>query len=141
MVQLDVKVTDQTGRSIPGLTKNDFIVYEDKVSQRIESVSSDEAPVSMGLVIDTSGSMRSKIYTVFDAACGLIRQMRPGDEAFLAQFKTEAELVQEFTSDRRELEDTLGHLYVTAGRRCSIRLLLPPTMSMRRASGCARRSS
>jgi Ca-activated chloride channel family protein len=115
MVQLDVKVTDQTGRSIPGLTKNDFIVYEDKVSQRIESVSSEEAPVSMGLVIDTSGSMRSKIYTVSDAACGLIRQMRPDDEAFLAQFKTEAELVQEFTSDRRELEDTLGHLYVNGG--------------------------
>jgi Ca-activated chloride channel homolog len=115
MVQLDVKVTDQSGRSIPGLTKNDFVVYEDKVSQSIESVSSEEAPVSMGLVIDTSGSMRPKIVTVSDAARGLIRQMRPHDEAFLAQFKTEAELVKEFTSDRRELEDALGHLSVNGG--------------------------
>jgi Ca-activated chloride channel homolog len=115
MVQLDVKVTDQSGRSIPGLTKNDFVVYEDKISQSIESVSSEEAPVSMGLVIDTSGSMRPKIVTVSDAARSLIRQMRPHDEAFLAQFKTEAELVQGFTSDRRELEDALGHLSVNGG--------------------------
>jgi len=115
MVQLDVKVTDQNGRSIPGLTKNDFVVYEDKVSQSIESVSSEEAPVSMGLVIDTSGSMRPKIVTVSDAARGLIRQMRPDDEAFIAQFKTDTEIVQEFTSSRRELEDALGHLSVNGG--------------------------
>jgi Ca-activated chloride channel family protein len=115
MVQLDVKVTDQNGRSIPDLTRNDFVVYEDKVSQSIESVSSEEAPVSMGLVIDTSGSMRPKIYTVSEAARGLIRQMQPDDEAFIAQFKTEAELLQEFTSNRRELEDALGQLTVNGG--------------------------
>ena len=68
MVQLDVKVTDQTGRSIPGLTKTDFVVYEDKVGQNIESVSGEEAPVSMGLVIDTSGRMRGKLKTAAEAA-------------------------------------------------------------------------
>jgi len=52
---------------------------------------------------------------VSDAARGLIRQMRPDDEAFLAQFKTETELVQEFTSSRRELEDALGHFSVNGG--------------------------
>src|SRR5262249_41932498 len=61
MVQLDVKVIDQNGLPVPGLTKNDFAVYEDKVSQSIESVSSEETPVSMGLVIDTSSSMRPKL--------------------------------------------------------------------------------
>jgi Ca-activated chloride channel homolog len=91
------------------------VVYEDKVSQNIESVSSEEAPVSMGLVIDTSGSMRAKIYTVAESALGLIRQMRPDDEAFLVQFKTEAELVREFTSDRRSLEDALRELYISGG--------------------------
>jgi len=115
MVQLDVKVTDQAGRSVPGLKKDDFVVYEDKVSQNIESVNSEEAPVSMGLAIDTSGSMGAKLYTVALAAQGLIRQMRPDDEAFLVQFKTEAELLHEFTSDRRELEDTLRNLYVSGG--------------------------
>src|SRR5215510_6114878 len=115
MVQLDVKVTDQNGRSVPGLTKNDFAVYEGKVSQSIEAVSSEEAAVSMGLVIDTSGSMQSKLLTVSEAARGLIRQMRPDDEAFLVQFKTEADLLQEFTSNRRALEDALGNLYTSGG--------------------------
>jgi Ca-activated chloride channel homolog len=115
MVQLDVKVTDQDGRPVPGLTRNDFAVYEDKISQSIESVNSEEAPVSMGLVIDTSSSMRAKLYTVSLAARGLIKQMRPDDEVFLAQFKTEAVLVQEFTSNQRELEDALGHLYLSGG--------------------------
>jgi VWFA-related protein len=115
MVQLDVKVTDHDNRPISGLTKSDFVVYEDKVCQNIESVSSDEAPVSIGLAIDTSGSMTPKLYTVSNAASGLIRQMRPDDEAFLAQFKTDAELVKEFTSDRRELEDALKQIYASGG--------------------------
>ncbi|MBO0725354.1 MAG: VWA domain-containing protein [Blastocatellia bacterium] len=115
MVQLDVKVTDQDGRSVSGLTKNDFAVYEDKINQNIEAVSSEEAPVSMGLAIDTSGSMRPKLYTVSDAARGLIRQMRPDDEAFLVLFNTDAELVQEFTSDRHELEEALRQIYAAGG--------------------------
>jgi len=115
MVQLDVKVTDQNGRPVFGLTKGDFAVYEDRVIQNIESVSSEEAPVSMGMVIDTSGSMRAKLHTVSDAALGLIKQMRPDDEAFLVQFKAEAELVQEFTSDRRVLENALKDLYTSGG--------------------------
>jgi Ca-activated chloride channel homolog len=115
MVQLDVKVTDQNGRPISGLTKNDFAVYEDKVGQSIESVSGEEAPVSMGLVIDTSGSMREKLFTVADAARDLIRQMRRDDEAFLVQFNTESDLIQDFTSNRRELEKALGELYAGGG--------------------------
>jgi Ca-activated chloride channel homolog len=115
LVQLDVKVTDQNGRPVSGLRKDDFAVYEDRVSQIIESVSAEEAPVSMGLVIDTSGSMRPKLYTVADAARDLIRQMRRDDEAFLVQFKTEVDLIQEFTSNRRELEDALGELYAGGG--------------------------
>jgi len=115
MVQLDVKVTDQNGRSVSGLTKGDFAVYEDKVSQNIESVSAEEAPVSMGLVIDTSGSMRPKLDTVSEAARGLIRQMRPDDETFLVQFKTETDLIQEFTSNQRKLDDALGDLYAGGG--------------------------
>ncbi|HEX5085937.1 MAG TPA: VWA domain-containing protein, partial [Blastocatellia bacterium] len=95
LVQLDVKVTDQNGRAVSGLTKNDFVVYEDKVNQVIESVSAEEAPVSMGLVIDASSSMRPKLYTVADAARDLIRQMRRDDEAFLVQFNTETDLIQE----------------------------------------------
>jgi Ca-activated chloride channel family protein len=115
MVQLDVKVIDQNGRPASGLTKNDFAVYEDQVRQSIEAVSSEEAPVSLGLVIDTSGSMRPKLRMVSDAARDLIRQMRRDDEAFLVQFKADTDLIQDFTPDRRELEYALGDLYAGGG--------------------------
>jgi len=59
--------------------------------------------------------MRAKLYTVSLAARDLIKQMRPDDEAFLVQFKTESELVQEFTSNQRELEDALNRLYLKDG--------------------------
>src|SRR5215468_4447544 len=115
MVNLDVTVIDQNNTPIANLKKEDFSVYEDKVKQTIESVSREEVPVSFGLAIDTSGSMRSKLQSVSDAAVLLIKQMRRDDEAFIASFKAEAELAQEFTTSRRELEAALGNLYTSGG--------------------------
>jgi Ca-activated chloride channel family protein len=115
MVLLDVTVIDQNNIPIMSLKKEDFSVYEDKVKQAIESVSREEVPVSFGLVIDTSGSMRSKLQSVSDAAVSLVKQMRRDDESFVASFKAESELVQEFTDDKRELEDAIGQLYTSGG--------------------------
>ncbi|HEX5080627.1 MAG TPA: VWA domain-containing protein [Blastocatellia bacterium] len=115
LVQLDVTVIDQNGLAIMDLQKDDFTVYEDKVKQKIENVSREEVPVSFGMVIDTSGSMKTKLQTVSDAAVSLVKQMRADDEAFLASFNTESELVQDFTNDRRELEDAIGQLYTLGG--------------------------
>jgi Ca-activated chloride channel family protein len=115
MVQLDVKVIDSSGRPVLNLKKSDFIIFEDKVRQDIESVSREEVPISLGLVIDTSGSMRPKMRTVTQAALDLVRQMKPNDEAFLAQFKTETELVQSFTQDPLVLEEAMKELYVSGG--------------------------
>jgi Ca-activated chloride channel family protein len=115
MVQLDVKVVDQNGRPVPGMTKNDFVVYEDKVRQEIESVSREEVPISLGVLIDTSGSMRPKLWTVSDAASDLIRQMRPDDEAFIGEFKEETKLVQDFSSNRLRLTNALRELYSSGG--------------------------
>ncbi|MGE0131223.1 MAG: VWA domain-containing protein [Blastocatellales bacterium] len=115
LVNLDVTVIDQNNTPVFDLKKEDFSIYEDKVKQTIESVSREEVPVSFGLVIDTSGSMRSKLQTVTDASLSLVKQMRQDDEAFVASFKAEPELVQDFTTDRRELEDALGELYTSGG--------------------------
>src|SRR5215813_9238414 len=115
MVLLDVTVIDQNNTPVMNLKKEDFSVYEDKVKQTIESVSREEVPVSFGMVIDTSGSMKPKLQTVSDAAVSLVKQMRLDDEAFVASFKAESELVQDFTSDRRELEDAIGKLYTSGG--------------------------
>jgi Ca-activated chloride channel homolog len=115
LVQLDVSVVDQKNNPIFGLNQNDFTVYEDKVKQAINSVNSEEVPLSFGIVVDTSGSMRPKLKTVSDAARDLIRLMRSDDECFLSQFKAEAELVQEFTGDKRELEESIEELFTSGG--------------------------
>ncbi len=115
LVLLDVSVIDQNNNPIFDLKKEDFQVYEDKVLQPIEDVSRAEVPVSLGLVIDTSGSMRSKLQNVSDAALDLVRQMRPDDEAFVSQFKAEPELLKEFTTDRQEIEDAIGEMFTSGG--------------------------
>src|SRR5499433_642420 len=115
LVNLDVTVVDQNNIPVFNLKKEDFSVYEDKVKQTIDNVNREEVPVSFGLVIDTSGSMRSKLQTVSDAAVSLIKQMRQDDEAFVASFKAEPELVQDFSADRRELEDAISELYTSGG--------------------------
>jgi Ca-activated chloride channel family protein len=115
LVLLDVSVVDITNNPVFDLKKEDFAVYEDKIQQTIEAVSREEVPLSFGMVIDTSGSMRSKLQIVSDSALDLVKQMRQDDEAFLAQFKAEPELVQDFTTDRRELEDAIGELFTSGG--------------------------
>ena len=115
MVLLDVTVIDQNNTPVMNLQKADFSVYEDKVKQAVESVSREEVPVSLGMVIDTSGSMKPKLQTVSDAAVSLVKQMRLDDEAFVTSFKAEPEQAQDFTSDRRELEDAIGKLYTSGG--------------------------
>ena len=115
LVVLDVSVVDQNNNQVFDLKKEDFQVFEDKVSQPIEDLSRTEVPVSLGLVIDTSGSMRSKLQIVSDAALGLVKQMRQDDEAFVSQFKAEPELLKEFTSDRQELEEAIDEMFTSGG--------------------------
>ena len=115
LVLLDVAVFDQTGKPANKLQKDDFQVYEDKIKQNIESVDRVDVPLSLGIVIDTSGSMRTKLAVVSDSAAGLIKQLKNEDEAFIAQFKIEAELVRDFTRDKRDLEDGLTELYTSGG--------------------------
>jgi Ca-activated chloride channel homolog len=115
LVNLDVTVVDQNNNPVFDMRKEDFAVFEDKIKQSIDSISREEVPLSFGVVIDTSGSMRAKLQTVSDAALDLIKQMKSDDEAFLSQFKAEPELVQDFTSDKRELEEALGELFTSGG--------------------------
>ena len=115
LVSLDVTVVDNGNQPVYDLKQEDFAVYEDKVKQQVDSVSRAEVPLSFGLVIDTSGSMKSKLQTVIEAGSLLVKQMREQDEAFVASFKAEPELIQDFTTDRRELEDALNEMYTSGG--------------------------
>ena len=115
LVQLDLRVFDRHLAPVYGLNKDDFSVLEDQVRQTIESVSSEEVPLSLGIAVDTSGSMRTRLQAIIEAAQVLIRELRPVDEAFLVQFKTEVKLVQDFTADQKKLDDALGELYCSGG--------------------------
>ncbi len=115
LVQLDLRVVDKRATPVFDLKKEDFTVYEDHVKQAIESVSSEEVPLSLGIAVDTSGSMRTRLQAIIGAAQGLIKEMRPKDEAFLVQFKTEVKLIQDFTQDQKKLDDALGELYASGG--------------------------
>ena len=110
LVSLSVTVTDQKGQPVAGLQKKDFRVYEDKVVQPLEFFSTDAEPVSWGLVLDRSGSMRDMLGGVYQAALHVEDKGSPHDEMFIVTFDRRIELVSEFTSDRRQLEQSMSNL-------------------------------
>ncbi len=95
---------------VQNLTKDDFEVYEDGVKQNILSFQHTDLPVSMGLIIDNSGSMYRKRPAVNKAALDLVEASNPGDEAFVVNFSDEAFIDQDFTSNINKLRDGLSHI-------------------------------
>lgn len=110
LVVVDVTVTDEKNQPVADLDKDRFVVFENGVQQEIAFFAREEYPASIGLVLDTSGSMKKKLPKVITAAKSLIRQSHPQDEFFLVEFKGEAELLEDFTEDARLIEDALDSL-------------------------------
>src|ERR1051325_1830305 len=86
LVTLNVRVIDRNNRPIDNVRENEFHVYEDGVLQPIESFSREEVPISYGLAVDTSGSLRSQLQAVIDAGKTIINSNKTGDETFLVRF-------------------------------------------------------
>ncbi|HUA99430.1 MAG TPA: VWA domain-containing protein [Terracidiphilus sp.] len=97
-------------RLVPDLKEGDFEVYEDGVQQKIISFQHTDLPVSMGLVIDNSGSMYKKRPAVNEAALDLVQSSNPEDQAFVVNFSDEAFLDQDFTSSIAQLRQGLSHI-------------------------------
>jgi Ca-activated chloride channel homolog len=95
---------------VENLTKDDFQVFEDGVKQNIISFQHTDLPVSMGLVIDNSGSMYQKRPSVNKSALDLVLASNPQDEAFVVNFSDEAFIDAELTSDIKKLRDGLSHI-------------------------------
>lgn len=110
LVQLPVSVLDVEGRPITGLTKDHFQVFEDGVKQEITLFKQEDVPISVGLVIDNSGSMRNKRERVNSAALAFVRESNPDDETFIVNFDDSAYLEQDFTSSIGDLIDALDNL-------------------------------
>jgi Ca-activated chloride channel family protein len=109
-VLLPCSVVDDKGRLITDLDRRDFQVWEDNVPQTVASFQHQDVPVSLGILVDNSGSMRGKRAAVNDAALHLVRASNPADAAFVVNFSDRAFIDQDFTSDIGQLEKGLSHV-------------------------------
>ena len=112
LVALHVTVADTRGEFVSDLRSGNFKVFENKIEQKISLFSRDDVPVTMGLVVDNSASMRAKRAQVNAAAMSFVRTSNPQDEAFVVNFNDEYYLDTEgdFTNDQKNMNDALAHI-------------------------------
>src|SRR5437016_1923798 len=116
LVNVVATVTDETGHYVYDLTQDDLIVSEDGQEQKISHFSqSNDLPVSIGVLLDTSGSMERKIGTATTAVERFIRNVHRDDDIFLMTFANRPEMRQDFTDDRDRLSKALRRLTVGGG--------------------------
>jgi Ca-activated chloride channel homolog len=122
LVQLHVRVIDRNNRPINDVPKGEFHIFEDGVPQTIENFTREEVPISYGLAVDTSGSLRTQLQSVIDAGKTIINANKPGDETFLVRFisSDNIETVQDFTENKELLLEGLDNFYVEGGQTAVI---------------------
>jgi Ca-activated chloride channel family protein len=118
MVLVPVTVTDPMNRLVTGLEQEDFQVYENSGEQRIKSFAAEDAPVSIGIVFDLSGSMTSKLLRAREAILQFIKTANPQDEFFVIGFNDRPELIEDFTNSVEDIEARLA--MVRSGHRTAL---------------------
>jgi len=114
-VRLNASVIDGSGRTVDSLPESAFRVFEDGVPQAIRSFRHEDLPVSLGILIDSSGSMYDKRAAVDAASLDLVKLSNPQDEAFLVDFSSEAYIDQDFTNDIAKLQQGLSYIKSSGG--------------------------
>lgn len=114
---MNATVTDASGRFVTGLRQEDFRVYQDDQLQTITHFDNERVPVSLGILLDTSGSMHGERMAAARRALHrfLFELLGPDDEIFLMKFDTRAELVQGWTTDKRLVSNALTRLRAAGG--------------------------
>jgi len=107
LVLVPVSVTDSMERLVTGLNADNFQLYEGKKPQEIRHFSSEDVPVSIGIILDTSGSMGDKMNRVREAVSQFCQEANPQDEFFMIEFSDQPHLVTDFTSAPEDLEREL----------------------------------
>src|SRR5262245_22341325 len=117
LINVTATVTDSSGRFVPGLGKEDFLLYEDDQPQNITHFSAERVPVSLGIVLDTSGSMTGEKISAARAALDrfLYDLLDPDDEIFLYRFSDSPSLLQGWTSDRELVARALRRIAPAGG--------------------------
>jgi Ca-activated chloride channel homolog len=121
-VNLNILVLDDKNRPVEGLRQEDFQVFEGDAPQTVSFFSKEKAPVSYGLLVDSSGSLRTQYKAVLGAAALIIDRSQPGDEGFLVRFIDTAkiEMAQNFTAEKAPLLNALTNFGVETGQTALI---------------------
>jgi Ca-activated chloride channel family protein len=114
LVLVPVTITDPLNRLVTGLDKENFQLFEGSSKEEIKSFSSEDAPVSLGVIFDSSGSMSSKMDRAKDAVIEFFKTANPQDEFFMITFSDAPEVVSDFTSSVDEIQ---GKLVFTVPRK------------------------
>ena len=115
LVILPVTVADKSGKLVPNLPQSAFKVYENNAEQIIKLFRREDVPVSLGIIIDNSGSMRDKRLKVETASADLVKASNPQDEVFVVNFNDEYYLDQDFTSQIPKLREALDKIEARGG--------------------------
>lgn len=118
LVLVPVTIIDSRNRLVLGLDKENFEVYENKQLQTIQHLSNEDAPISLGVIFDTSGSMKSKIDRAREAAVEFFKTANPQDEFFMITFADAPEQISDFTSSVEDIQSKL--VYVLPKGRTSL---------------------
>jgi Ca-activated chloride channel family protein len=113
LVLVNMTVTDPNDRVVTGLEKQNFRIFEDGREQEIVTFSSEDVPISIGVIFDMSGSMSDKIGRARQGAVQFLKTANPRDEFFMVSFNDRAELTSRFTSSVDELQN---HMMLTAAK-------------------------
>ena len=122
LVNLHVRVVDRNNRPVNDVRNDEFRVFENGVPQQVQFVTREEVPITYGLVVDNSGSLRNQIGQVIEAAKTIVNSNRPGDETFVVRFiaSDEIKILQDFTSDKNALGDALDDMFIEGGQTAVI---------------------
>ncbi len=118
LVLVNVTITDPYNRLVTGLERENFRIYEDKTEQEVAHFSSEDVPISIGVIFDMSGSMSNKVDKARQAALQFFRTANPQDEFLLVGFNDRAQLVSRFTNSVEELQTRL--MYAGAKGRTAL---------------------
>ena len=117
LISVTATVSDESGRFVSGLKQGDFTIYEDNEKQEISQFSAERVPVSLGILLDVSGSMTPEKMDAARAAINRFTQelLEPEDELFLMTFSTRPQLLQDWTSDRRLISRAMSRAEPNGG--------------------------
>jgi Ca-activated chloride channel family protein len=118
MVLVPITITDPMNRLVTGLEQEDFQVFENNTQQKIATFATEDAPVSIGIVFDLSGSMTSKLIRARESILQFIKTANPQDEFFVIGFNDRPELIEDFTSSVEDIQARLAT--VRSGHRTAL---------------------